>query len=125
MTFNVFSVATTYLWALARKWLKNIFGHTIYMSITGGNYGKIEICRPGTYVRDILVTAKWRVQAQMYNQLIGQMIARDETEAAELKQHMKNIQFDLDRSESCQQQLSHVKEKLRLYNIYEGGLYVI
>lgn len=59
------------------------------------------------------------------NQLVGPRIARDKTEAAELKQHSKIIRVDLDQLKSRQQQLSHVKEKLQLYNSYEGGLYGI
>jgi len=42
-------VATTTLWVLAGKWMKSISRHTIYMSITGGKYGKIAIYRPGTF----------------------------------------------------------------------------
>jgi len=59
------------------------------------------------------------------DQLVGPRIARDKTEAAKLKQHRKITRVELDQLKSRQQRLSHVNEKLRLYNIYEGGLYVI
>ncbi len=42
---------------------------------------------------------------EQYDQLVREMIARDEAEAAELKQRRKLIRVDLDQLESCQQQL--------------------
>ena len=49
---------------------------------------------------------------EQYDQLVREMIARDEVEAAELKQRRKIIQVDLDQLESRQQQLSHANSKI-------------
>ena len=40
---------------LAGRWLRSISWHTIHMSIIGSKYGKIAICRPGIFVRGILI----------------------------------------------------------------------
>ena len=55
---------------------------------------------------------------EQYDQKVREMIARDEAEAAELKQRRKIIQVDLDQLEFRQQQLSHANFKI---NHFIGG----
>ena len=56
MTISGLQAAAAALWVMVGKWLRNMFRHRIYMSITEGKYEKIAISRPGTFVQDILVT---------------------------------------------------------------------